>query len=199
MIDPPIGSPDPTFSNPNINAPPVLSYDDIIGKSLTKTTIQPTISNGIATPEVVTQVCTDLLNELKLPPSGTNLNKAKLTIAALAQQGAASPRFTESRTFGSFDCNFPVSSLRKSAKKFSTTVRALARALRPEAIKVATAFHIEGNLAKSFKLEFPTAQFPDLVWVSDFQSFSDDPAMPEHVRTWLLNNYSNRFGTKKST
>lgn len=117
----------------------------------------------------------------------------------ISEQGAASPRFTESRTFGSFDCHFSVSSLRKSAKKFSITVRALARALRPEAIKVGEAFHIEGNLAKSYKLEFPSAQFPELIWVSDFQSFSDDPAMPEIVRTWLLKNYSNRFGVKKSS
>jgi hypothetical protein len=60
--------------------------------------------------------------------------------------GAASPRFTESKTFGIFGCNFSVSSLRKASKKFSTTIRALARGLRPEAIKVAEAFHIEGNL-----------------------------------------------------
>jgi hypothetical protein len=67
---------------------------------------------------------------------------------------------------------------------------------------VANAFKLEGNLSKSYKLEHPTAQFDDLIWVSDFQSFYDDPAMPSEaiaVRVWLLKNYSNRFGVKKTS
>jgi hypothetical protein len=180
------------------NAPPVLSYEDIIQASISNVSTQPPISNGVATPETIIAVVNDLLVEHKMSTSVTNQNKAKLTIAALAQMGAASPRFTESKNFGSFGCNFSVSSLRKASKKYSTTIRALARGLRSEAIKVAEAFHIEGNLSKSYKLEYPTAQFADLIWVSDFQSFSDDPAMPEDVRHWLLKNYANRFGAKKT-
>lgn len=51
---------------------------------MSKTTIQPPLSNGIASPETVTLVVNDLLNEQKLPITVTNQNKAKLTIAALA-------------------------------------------------------------------------------------------------------------------
>ena len=46
---------------------------------------------------------------------------------------------------------------------------------------------------KGYKLENPSCDKQDLVWVSDFQTFSENPSMPENVRTWLLNNYRNRF------
>lgn len=35
----------------------------------------------------------------------------------------------------------------------------------------------------------------DLIWVSDFQTFSEDQAMPEHVKEWLLGNSKKRFRT----
>lgn len=188
---------DPTPSD-SPNSPNALSYDAIIASSLeNKIKISPP-SNGIATEETVEIVCKEILAELKLTQSDTNVNKTKLTIATLAQEGATSPRFTESRTCSLFGINLSVALLRKSSKKHSTTVRALARALRSEAIKVATAFEIEGNLSKSYKLQFPSAQKTDLYWVSDFQSFSSDPAMPDNIRTWLLENYSNRFAPKKT-
>lgn len=65
--------------------------------------------------------------------------------------------------------------------------------VRDDVIKVAVKHGIEGNLSKNYKLENPGFEEQDLIWVSDFQTFSDNPAMPEHVKHWLLENYRNRF------
>ncbi len=73
------------------------------------------------------------------------------------------------------------------------TARKFARGIRTIIIKVAKHDEIEGNLSKNYKLENPNFDQQDLVWVSDFQTFSEDPAMPEHVKTWLLENYRRRF------
>jgi hypothetical protein len=137
--------------------PPSLTIEQIIqsAKELKKEASPP--ANGIATDSTVLSVCTEILNEIKTPISPTNINKTRLTIAALAQEGATSPRFNESRTCNIFDINISVSLLRKAAQKNRTTVRALGRALRTEAIQVAQAFDIEENLSKSYKLQHPAA------------------------------------------
>ncbi len=59
---------------------------------------------------------------------------------------------------------------------------------------------MEGNFSKSYKLENPNFDEQDLVWVSDFQKFSNDLAMPENDKIWLLKNYKKRLtsiNTKK--
>ena len=86
-----------------------------------------------------------------------------------------------------------VSDLRDACSKAGITVRKYARGIRDQVIKVAQKHQLEGNLAKGYKLENPSCDKQDLVWVSDFQTFSENPSMPENVRTWLLNNYRNRF------
>lgn len=73
----------------------------------------------------------------------------------------------------------------------------LLRALRPEAIKVSTHFKVEGNLSKQYKLFKPNATFEELVWASDFHIFTEETSIPEDEKEWLLNNYKNRFNTKK--
>jgi hypothetical protein len=88
--------------------------------------------------------------------------------------------------------------LRTIAKKRSTTVRALACALRSEVIKVARSLEIKGNLSKAYKMEHPNAQMEDLYWVSYFQYFSDDSGMPAYVKEWLLHNYATRFDSKNN-
>nr|YP_009364203.1 hypothetical protein [Hydrodictyon reticulatum]AQU64535.1 hypothetical protein [Hydrodictyon reticulatum] len=44
-----------------------------------------------------------------------------------------------------------------------------------------------------YKIENLNYSPQELVWVSDFQTFNDNPAMPEPVRIWLLENCRNRF------
>jgi hypothetical protein len=78
-------------------------------------------------------------------------------------------------------------------KKNGITVRKLARGLREQIIRVAVRHNLPGNLSKSYKLENPSFETQDLPWVSDFQTFSDNESMPEHVKKWLLENYSKRF------
>lgn len=147
----------------------------------------------MATDATLHSVCTEVLNSLGVAESDININKVKLSVAVLSQEGATSPKFKEGRMCSLFGINVTFSILRKACGKNSTTVRAIARSLRKEALDVAFNFGIEGNLSKSYKLDNPDANISDLIWVSDFQSFSNDPAMPDHVRHWLLNNYSKRF------
>lgn len=87
--------------------------------------------------------------------------------------------------------------MRESCSRAGITVRKFSRGIRNVVIKVATKLNIEGNLAKNYKMEFPTCDKQDLIWVSDFQTFSDNPAMPDQVKTWLLQNYKNRFRPEK--
>lgn len=190
--------PTPPQVTPPIIAPN-LEYDEILNQSTPDKSNYSPQSNGVASEETLNQVIDDLITECKIKEISGRRNRIKLSIAILAQQGATSPRFSETKVANQIQgISISVASLRKIAKKNSTTVRALARALRPEAIKVAEKFSIEGNLSKSYKLEHPDAQQSDLYWVSDFQSFSNDPSMPPNVKTWLLSNYANRFAPKKS-
>ena len=64
------------------------------------------------------------------------------------------------------------------------TARKFARGIRTIIIKVAKHDEIEGNLSRNYKLENPNFDQQDLV---------EDLAMPEHVKTWLLENYRRRF------
>lgn len=66
--------------------------------------------------------------------------------------------------------------------------------MRNKITRIALNRQIEGNLAKSYKLEKKgTCTVEELAWVSDFNTFSEDPAMPDDVRKWLLKNYYDRF------
>jgi hypothetical protein len=92
-----------------------------------------------------------------------------------------------------YGIDLKVLELRNACKTAGITVRKLARGIRDDVIKVAMKHGIEGNLSKNYKLENPNFDPQDLIWVSDFQTFSENPAMPENVRQWLLENYRSRF------
>lgn len=76
-------------------------------------------------------------------------------------------------------------------------MRRLGRALRDEVLQAVEYFQVEGNLSKSYLVDNPKAQFDELIWGSDFQTFTDNPAIPENVRIWLIPNYNKRFGANK--
>ena len=129
--------------------------------------------------------------------SQENFNKVFTTSAHLVQIGATSPKFASTRMITDYRVEGKTSDLRESCSRAAITVRKFSRSIKNVVIKVATQLNIEGNLAKNYKMEFPTCDKQDLIWVSDFQTFSDNPAMPDQVKTWLLQNYKNRFRPEK--
>lgn len=56
----------------------------------------------------------------------------------------------------------------------SLTPRKLARAMRDDILVVAKAWGLEGNLSKRYKQSDPTATFNELVWASDFHTFTSN-------------------------
>lgn len=150
-------------------------------------------SGGVSSSAQVEKVIKDLLDRQKMSSTSENIVKVKLTIAHLCQIGATSPKFSSTRTIMDYGCNFTAGNLTEVCKKNDTTVRKLARALRDLIVTVASQNNLEGNLSKTYKLDYPNHDKQDLIWTSDFQTFSDNPAMPTHVSEWLLENYKKRF------
>ena len=150
-------------------------------------------NSGVASTQEVEAITENILAQIKAPIDSRNKNKVLATIAVLVQEGATSPRFSESYTCELFHITVSVKNLRKACVDNRTTVRKLARAIRDHALTVSTKLGIEGNLSKTFKLQYQDYQTEELYWVSDFQTFSDNPAMPGRVKKWLLENYNKRF------
>lgn len=150
-------------------------------------------SSAVATPQEIDSVISAIMTQKKIPNTQDGYNRVLATVAHLAQIGATSPKFADSRLITDYGIEVRAGDLKDACKKNGITVRKFARGIRNDIIKVATAYNISGNLSKNYKLENPACDAQDLVWVSDFQTFSENQAMPEHVRTWLLQNYKNRF------
>lgn len=165
--------------------------DELLKESVVKVSNES--SSAVATPQEIDSVVTNIMTNKKIPQSQVNYNKTLLTTAHLVQIGATSPKFAESRMVTDYGVDIRAGDLKEACKRNGITVRKYARGIRDQVIKVASAYKIAGNLAKSYKLENPACDTQDLIWVSDFQTFSENPAMPDHVRTWLLQNYKNRF------
>lgn len=150
-------------------------------------------SSGIATPNEIDLVIGTIITEKKLEASQATYNKVLVTLAHMCQRGATSPKYAESITILDYGVSLKVGDLKFACKKNGITVRKFARGIRGTIIKLAKKFNIEGNLAKSYKLTVQDYDVQDLIWVSDFNTFSDDPEIPEHIKEWLLNNFKNRF------
>lgn len=148
---------------------------------------------AVATGGEIDTVIETIIKQKKLQPTQEIYNKVLASAAHLVQIGATSPKFAGTRMVTDYGVELRTSDLREACSKSSITVRKFARGIRDYVIKVAVAFNIQGNLAKNYKLENPNCDPQDLAWVADFQTFSDNPAMPENVKVWLLQNYRNRF------
>ena len=122
-----------------------------------------------------------------------NYNKVLATVAHLLQIGATSPKFASTKIISNYGVDIKAGNLREACSKNQIIVRKFARRIRDQIIKVAQRFNIEGNLFKNYKLENPGFDKQDLICVTDFQTFSNNDAMPEHVKAWLLENYRHRF------
>nr|YP_009492281.1 hypothetical protein [Pseudopediastrum sp. CL0201VA]AWI68887.1 hypothetical protein [Pseudopediastrum sp. CL0201VA] len=154
-------------------------------------------SSAIATASEINQVAIELMKMKKLPMNQMNFNKVIATTAHLVQIGATSPKYSSTRMITDYGIEIKVGELRDACNKSGITVRKYARGIRDQVIILATKYQIEGNLAKGYKLENPSCDRQDLPWVADFQTFSDNPSMPDNVRTWLLENYKSRFRPSK--
>lgn len=155
-------------------------------------------SNAVATKEEVNLVIAEIAKAKNIKITHATYSRILCTIAHIVQDGATSPKQADSKKVTEYGIELKVGELRAYCKKTGLTVRKLARGIRKPVIEVAQAFQLEGNLAKSYKLQNPQYEEQDLIWVSDFQTFSKDPSMPEHVRKWLLENYKQRFKPNES-
>lgn len=131
-----------------------------------------------------------------LPDNPTTKSQFIASIVYLAQCGTTSPNFNENRSCPHFGFAWLTAGIARNIMRSvnrSLTFRKVARSYRKEAIAVAKRFELEGNLAKAYKLDNPTATMEQLIYVSDFNTFSDDPTIPSEVRNWLLQNFKKRF------
>lgn len=171
--------------------------DKLLNESLVK--ISNDSSAAVATPKEIDAVLSMIMASRKIPNTQDGYNRTLLTCAHLVQIGATSPRFAESRMVTEYGVEIKAGDLKISCNKIGITPRKFARGIRDYVIKVATKHGIAGNLSKNYKLENPNCDLQDLVWVADFQTFSENPAMPDHVQKWLLQNYKNRFRPDPNT
>jgi hypothetical protein len=148
---------------------------------------------GVADHTEIDKVIKDILKQKNLVESQENYNRILCSCALHCQQGATSPKYADSRMVVEYGISLKVSEMRAALKAAGITARKFARGIRNVIIKVAKSYLVEGNLSKAYKLENPNFDQQDLVWVSDFQTFNEDPAMPVHVKEWLLDNYRRRF------
>lgn len=171
------------------------NFGDIEGLlNSSNTRVSNESSAAVATPEEVDTVILSILAAKKMGNTQENYNRILLTSAHLCQIGATSPKFAESRMVTDYGVNhLSAGELKGSCSKLKITTRKYARSIRDYIIKVSQRHSIAGNLLKNYKLENPGCDMQDLVWVADFQTFLENPTMPEHVRSWLLQNYKNRF------
>lgn len=156
-------------------------------------------ASGTVPPNVLDSIVENIIKKKNLKSDLTTKVAIKSSMAVLAQEGATSPRFAETRTCSLFDVTISVKEIREECRNNSSTFRRLARALQPFAIQAAVIFDIEGNLSKKYKLTVPDATKTELYYASDFQTFNNDPNMPPRTRNWLMQNYNSRFGSGSSS
>jgi chromosome condensin MukBEF MukE localization factor len=166
-------------------------FDKLLEK--TKVKVINESNSAVATTEDVDAVITTIMQNKKIANTQENYTKVLATVSHLVQIGATSPKFASTRMISDYGIEVRAGDLREACNKNGITVRKFARGIRNQVIKVAMTFNIQGNLSKNYKLENPACDNQDLIWVSDFQTFSENPAMPENVKSWLLENYRNRF------
>lgn len=152
---------------------------------------------GIASPQEVDAVIKAIIKNKKMELTQDSYNRVFLSCGHLLQEGATSPKYSGTRLISDYGVEFKVDDFRFALKTVGITARKFARAVKDQIIKIAKIHSIDGNLSKGFKLDFPDYDPEHLPWVSDFQTFSDNPDMPEQVRGWLLENYKSRFKPSK--
>jgi hypothetical protein len=82
---------------------------------------------------------------------------------------------------------FDLTLLRLSVKKYSKTVRQLAKSLRNEIAEFSKNQKIQGPLAKALVREYPNETFTDedLIYAAEYHEDNNDPNMPLNIRKCL--------------
>lgn len=158
-----------------------------------------TANPNIATPEQVRGFISSLRRRVKYDQlTKTEQDSLGPGVCELLQKGAVSPKFEKSRKSELFKGNLTAGNILDSLKDVDRglTPRKLARSIRSEILETATVWAIPGNLSKKYSQVYPDASMNELIWASDFHTFSDDPNMPDQVRNWLIENYTSRFDKK---
>jgi hypothetical protein len=155
-------------------------------------------TKSMLSPQERDDVIANLIAATKVESNSLNYNKIKATVCFMLQSGATSKKFEENKIFNQYGIPITSKMLKAALNKVGTslTPRKLARTLRQDIITVAQANNIPGNLSKKFILETEEHSAEDLIWASDFQSFTEMDNMPENVKKWLQKNYNDRFNKK---
>ena len=174
-----------------------MSFDNFVS-NINKVTI-PNQTPNSATTSQITSVMEKIADAKSLDKANAdNMHAIKACACGLLQLGAASPKFDPNRSFTVGPVTIDNKTLRKAINDTdsSLTPRKLARALRDEIGVLSLHLDIPGNLSKNYLLSHPNSQISELIWASDFQTFSNNPSIPTTVKEWLLDNYNTRFRKK---
>lgn len=182
------------------NTIPNDDFNSILAQAVASNTAS-TVTPGVASKQEIANVINTIASipgqSIKASDGSislSNFHRACMAISELCLRGGTSPKFSE--TAMSSVANPIIISqkqFKEACTKNKTTTRKVARGLKEEALAVAKAFGIAGNLSKSYKLQKPDATFDELVYCNDFFTFSFETEMPESVRTFLIDNYNTRF------
>lgn len=175
-------------------------FAETISKLKSTKPVISTSSPNLATREQVLAFTSNLRRRINFNQLSDD-QKASLGpgVCELLQKGAVSPKFDKNRKSELFLGTLTAGNIMDSIKDSdrSLTPRKLARALRNEILEISMAWSIPGNLSKKYLQSHPDATIAELVWASDFHTFSEDANMPEEVKNWLIENYTSRFEKNK--
>lgn len=168
-------------------------FDQVLEMASSRPRRQTEYIAAVASKQDIDNVIVKILVRKNLPVTEQNYASVLVSSAYLLQIGATSPKFATSRKISKFDVELSVGELKEACSGVGITPRKMARGIRDYILKVAYRYNLKGNLSKNYKLENPNCDRQDLIWASDFQTFSENPSMPDHVRVWLLENFRSRF------
>lgn len=193
------GTPTPEASPAQIASPQAYSEENFLAQIEASSELATGFivsSPSIATRDEIEGVITNIIKDRKLidDAEGITRNKIRLNMGVLLHQGATSPKCDKNKISNYWNFNLSVRTLDSAISKIpGLTARKVARGMRREITAIAQRTGLPGNLSKRYRINFPLADAKELVWVSDYNTFSDDPSMPENVRKWLAENLKARF------
>lgn len=149
---------------------------------------------SIATNEEIELVVNYLIEEKKLPKNQDSIERVRLNMAILLHGGATSPKSDKNKFSSFWRLTLTVRSLENAVHKVpGLTTRKVARGMRNEINSIALRLNMPGNLSKRYRMEHPTAEAKELVWAADYNTFSENPSIPENVKIWLAENLKKRY------
>lgn len=187
-------------SGPTSSSSKITNFENYLDNQRSKKPNRSNPTPGQATSTQVNDVITQIAKNKGLSPvTPEDCFDIRLGVCELMQSGATSPKFDSTRPSTTNNILINLNDIRTAMKQVDPhlTTRRLARTLSGDIVRVAKIWNIPGNLSKRFLLDNPEANIDQLVWASDFQTFTDDSSIDETVKLWLLKNYGERWGKPK--